>query len=289
MSETVYKGFRREELEFQFNPQLSVPEYPQLSTERRQKSQRVRARVKFSGNVPYGDTPRQVMDIFPAGETHAPVLLYVHGGYWRGGSKDDNCNFVDLFTERGVAVAVMEYDLCPQVTVRGIVREVRSAVAWSYRNISRYGGDPSRLYIAGHSAGAHLVAMALAHDWEQEGLPRNLVRGAVATSGVYDLDMVMHVSVNAEIRMTPELAQENSPYLNPPRPICPMLVGVGGAEPDGWQRMSREFFELCKEQGLECEYLVVPGANHYSMSSHLADPDSPLFKAIFKLIGRPAA
>ena len=286
MNELDYKGYGRDELEFHFNPQVSVPDYPQLSAERRQKSQTVRAKFRSWLDVPYGDTPRQVMDIFPAGSTLAPVLLYVHGGYWRGGSKEDNCNFADLFTQRGVTVAVMEYDLCPQVTVTDIVREVRCAVSWTYRNISRYGGDPARLYIAGHSAGAHLVAMTLAHDWEKEGLPRSFISGAVATSGVYDLDIVMRVSVNAEIRMTPELAKENSPFLHPPRPICPIVVGVGGAEPEGWQRMSRDFFRLCKEQGLAAEYLVVPGANHYSMSSHMADPNSPLTEAIFRMIDR---
>ncbi len=289
MSELGYKEYRESELEFQFNPQVSVPDYPKLSAERRAKSQNVRATLRSWLDVPYGDTPRQVMDIFPAGSMLAPVLLYVHGGYWRGGSKEDNCNFADLFTQHGVTVAVMEYDLCPQVTVTDIVREVRSAVAWTHRNISRYVGDPARLYIAGHSAGGHLVAMSLAYNWEKAGLPPGFISGAVATSGVYDLDMVMRVSVNAEIRMTPELAKENSPFFNPPRPICPVLVGVGGAEPEGWQRMSRDFFQLCKEQGLEAEYLVVPGANHYSMSGHMADPDSPLTRAIFNLIDRTAA
>ena len=189
------------------------------------------------------------------------------------------------FVERGATVVLVEYDLCPKVTVTDIVRQTRAAIAWVYRNIIRYSGNPSKLYVSGHSAGGHLTAMALAHDWDKEGLPRNLIKGAVATSGVYDLDMVMQISVNEQVRMTPEIARENSPSLHPPLPICPVIVAVGGAEPKGWQQMSEDYFRLCKERGLDCEYLVVPGANHYTMSEHLADANSPLAQAMFKQMG----
>jgi arylformamidase len=285
MRQIGYKDFGQDEIEYQFNPQVSVPEYPQLSARRREKSRDVRAQLKSWLDVPYGDTPRQVMDIFPARSAAAPALIYVHGGYWRGGSKEDNCNFVDLFTARGATVAVIEYDLCPQVTVTEIAREVRSAVHWSYRHISRYGADPAKLYIAGHSAGAQLAAMALAYDWTKDDLPRQILKGAVITSGVHDLEMVMHVSINQEIRMTPEIAKANSPLLHPPLVPCPILVAVGGAEPRGWQQMSEDYYRFCKERASRAEYLVVPGANHYTMSQHLADAQSPLTRAIFRHMG----
>ncbi|HWO41171.1 MAG TPA: alpha/beta hydrolase [Candidatus Eisenbacteria bacterium] len=281
----MYRGFRDDELEYQYNPRVSVPEYPALAKRRAEQSRAVRERSKAFLNVPYGDTARQVVDIFPADPPGGPVLVYVHGGYWRGGGKDENCNFVPAFAGRGATVAIIEYDLCPQVTVSDIVRETRAALAWIYRNVRRYGGNPSRIHVCGHSAGAHLGAMALAHDWQTDGLPGDLIKGAALTSGVYDLEMVMRVSVNDEIRMTPELARENSPFLHPPRPVCPILVAVGGAEPKGWQQMSEDFFELCREQGANCEYLVVPGANHYTMSDHMADPESPLTRAIFQQMG----
>ena len=282
MSDTMYKGFRKDEMEFQYNPRVSVPEYPQLAKQRSEESQKARAILKSCLNISYGESPRQVLDIYPAHKPNAPVLVYIHGGYWRTGSKDENCNFAPAFVQRGATVVVTEYDLCPNVTVTDIVRQTRAAIAWVYRHISQYGGDPSQLYISGHSAGGHIVAMALAHAWEEEDLPRDMIKGATATSGVYDLEMVMHVSVNEEIRMTPEIARENNPFLHPPRPICPILVAVGGAEPKGWKQMSQDFFALCRDRRLNCEYLEVPGANHYTMSSHLADPESPLTRAIFK-------
>ncbi len=282
MSEIIYKGFRQDELEYQYNPRESVPEYPALAKKRAEASRKVRSTLKSWLNVLYENSPREILDIYPADRPEGPVLVYIHGGYWRSGSKDENCNFAPTFVERGATVVLVEYDLCPSVTVTDIVRQTCASIAWVHRNIIRYGGNPSKLYVSGHSAGGHLTAMALAHDWEKEGLPRNLIKGAVATSGVYDLDMVMQISVNEQVRMTPEIARENSPFLHPPVPTCPVVVAVGGAEPKGWQQMSEDYFKLCQERGLECEYLVVPGANHYTMSEHLADASSPLAQAMLK-------
>src|SRR5439155_13676259 len=221
MSDLGYKNLRRDELEYQYNPRVSVPEYPQLAKKRSDESRKVRATLRSWLDVSYGRSPREVLDIYPASQPASPVLVYIHGGYWRSGSKDDNCNFVPAFTQRGATVVVMEYDLCPQVTVTDIVQQACTGIAWTYRNVTRYGGNPSKLYISGHSAGGHLTAMALAYDWEKEGLPGNIIKGAVASSGVYDLEMVMHVSANEQIRMTPEIARENNPFLHRPLAVCP--------------------------------------------------------------------
>ncbi|HEY6197261.1 MAG TPA: alpha/beta hydrolase, partial [Candidatus Binatia bacterium] len=154
-------------------------------------------------------------------------------------------------------------------------------------NISKYGGDPAKLHIAGISAGGHLVAMALANDWQKEGLPRDIIKGATAITGVYDLDAVLHIAVNQEIRLTPEAARENSPLLHPPRPGAPLIVAVGGAEPEGWRRQSQDFFNLCRERGIDCQFIEIPGGHHYSMGLELMDASSPLTRAMFKQIGLP--
>ena len=107
----------------------------------------------------------------------------------------------------------------------------------------------------------------------------------MATSGVFDLEMVMKISVQEQVRMTPEIAQQNNPFLYPPKVKCPVVVAVGGAEPKGWQQMSADYFNYCKEQGMNAEYLVVPGVNHYTMSEQLLDASSPLTQAMIKQMG----
>jgi arylformamidase len=285
MSEPAYRGFRQDEMEFQYNPRVSVPEFPELARIRSAQARKVRDSAKSWLNVPYGSSPREMLDIYAADKAGGPVLVYIHGGYWRSGSKEDNCNFVPTFTKRGATVVLVEYDLCPQVTVADIVRQTRSAIAWVYKNIVRYGANPSKVFVAGHSAGGHLTAMALAHDWANEGMPADLMKGAVATSGVYDLDMVMEISVQEQVRMTPEIAKQNSPLLHPPRVKCPLVVAVGGAEPKGWQQMSEDYFNYCKQHGMPVEYLIEPDANHYTMSEHLLDDSRPITRAMLKQMG----
>lgn len=285
MSEAVYKGFRADEMEFQYNPRVSVPEYPELAKLRAAQAREVRESAKSWLDVAYGNSPREKLDIYAADHPRGPVLVFIHGGYWRSGSKEDNCNFVPAFTARGATVVMVEYDLCPQVTVTDIVRQTCASIAWVYRNIRSYGGDPAKLFVSGHSAGGQLTAMALAHDWTKEGLPADLIKGAVATSGVYDLDVVMKISVQEQVRMTPEIGRANSPLANPPRVKCPLVVAVGGDEPKGWQQMSEDYFRYCKENGMSAEYLVEPGANHYTMSEHLLDESSPLTRAMLKQMG----
>jgi arylformamidase len=282
MSENIYKGFRQDELEYQYNPRVSVPEYPELAKVRAAQARKVRDSAKSWLNIAYGNSPREKLDIYAADKPQGPVLVFIHGGYWRSGSKEDNCNFVPTFTERGATVVMVEYDLCPQVTVADIVRETRASIAWVYKNIRNYGGDPSKLFVAGHSAGGHLTAMALAYDWTKEGLPADFIKGAIATSGVYDLDMVMKISVQEQVRLTPEAAKLNSPLAHAPRAKCPVLVAVGGDEPKGWQQMSEDYFRYCEANGINAEYLIEPGANHYTMSEHLLDESSPLTRAMIK-------
>jgi arylformamidase len=285
MSDQLYKGFRPDEMEYQYNPRESVPEYPELAKTRSAQAKIVRESAKSWLNVPYGNSPREMLDIYAADKAGGPVLIYIHGGYWRSGSKEDNCNFVPTFTKRGATVVLVEYDLCPQVTVSDIVRQTRAAIAWVCKNITRYSGDPSKVFISGHSAGGHLTAMALANDWTKEGLPQDCIKGAVATSGVFDLDMVMKISVQEQVRMKPEIAKLNSPFQNPPLVKCPVVVAVGSAEPKGWQQMSEDYFNYCKQQDMTVEYLVVPGANHYTMSERLLDDSNPQTQAMIKQMG----
>lgn len=285
MNDIAYKGFRPDEMEYQYNPRESVPEYPELAKVRAAQAKKVRDTAKSWLNVAYGNSPRELLDIYAAERPSGPVLVYIHGGYWRSGSKEDNCNFVPTFTKRGATVVLVEYDLCPQVTVTDIVRQTRASIAWVCMNITRYGGNPAKIYVSGHSAGGHLTAMALANDWTIAGLPQDCIKGAVATSGVFDLDMVMKISVQEQVRMTPEVAKLNSPFENPPRVKCPLVVAVGGAEPKGWQQMSMDYFNFCKAQGMNVEYLVVPGANHYTLSERLLDETNALTQAMIKQMG----
>ena len=151
--EPVYKQFRADEMEAHFNPRTVLPDVDGLLAERAARSAETRARLENHRNLAYGDSERQVVDIFPAAEPNAPVNLYIHGGYWRAVSKDDVSQLAEPFHAKGVTAVLLDYDLCPQVTLTDIVAQARRGVAWTWRRIADYGGDPSRVAVGGDSAG----------------------------------------------------------------------------------------------------------------------------------------
>ena len=285
-SDYVYKQFRADEMESHFNPRAVLPDVDGLIAERSAKSAETRERLANHRNLAYGDSDRQVVDIFPAAQPNAPVNVYIHGGYWRAVSKDDVSQLAEHFHKKGVTSVLLEYDLCPNVTLTDIVRQTRAGLAWTYRNIADYGGDPERIYISGSSAGGHLVAMMLAHDWEKdEGIPNDFIKGSVAITGVMDTDPVLHVTPNDQICLTPELARENNPMLNPPKVHSPLVIVVGGDEPDGWRQMSKDYYEMCKSRGVPCEYHEIPGSHHFSVTEAVGEAGSLMEKLVFGQMG----
>ena len=211
--------------------------------------------------------------------------LFIHGGYWRAMDKSDYSFIADVFQPAGAATVIINYDLCPAVTLDTIVVQTMRAIAWTWRNIAGHGGDPGRLYVSGNSAGGHLTAMALAHDWAADGLPADLIKGAMPVTGVFDCEPVPDTTVNEQVRLDRETARHLSPLRNPPRHALPVLVSVGGAEPALWIRMSKDYAALCREHGLECEYMELPGHDHFDVSRAVGDAQSPLARAMLRMMG----
>lgn len=280
-------GLSPEEVERQFNPRVAVPDFERHIAEHQRKSAAARARLEGALDLRYGPGPKETLDVFPAsGATGpAPVLLYLHGGYWRGLDKADFSHLAGPLVGAGATAVVVNYDLCPDVTVPDIVAEARRAIAWTHANIAGHGGDPARLHVCGSSAGAHLCAMALARDWAADGLPDDLIAGATLITGIYDVSPVLGISVNEEIRMTEDMVAPMSPMRLPPRRALPVLIAVGGAETPRWIAQSRAYADECRRHGLDPDYLELPGENHFSVTATLADPAKPLLPAVLRQMG----
>ena len=277
----TYAGMTAEQLERQFNPRAAVPDHAPLIEERMRRSAETRRRLRCVLDLRYGPNPLETLDVFP-GAPGGPVQLYVHGGYWRANDKADASVIAEPLVAKGATAVLINYDLCPSAPLAEIVRETIRAIAWTWRNIRDHGGDPDRLFISGNSAGAHLCAMALAHDWTANGLPADLIKGAAPVTGIYDLAPVPLISVNQQVRLTPEEAAALSPMRLPPRRNLPLLVAVGGAETPGWIAQSKAYAAMCRENGIDAEYLECPGENHFTMTNVLGDPEHMLTRAILR-------
>jgi arylformamidase len=282
-----YRDFAtQEELDAQYNLTMMFPEAAasyEAFCER--ESKRVRPELDHSLDVRFGPTLAEHVDIYPAGE-NAPVLIYVHGGFWCLRSSKEFGFVARGPASEGVATVVTNYALCPNVTIDEIVRQTRAAVAWAYENASSFGGDPGRIHVAGHSAGGHLVAMLLATDWECEyGLPDDIIVGATAISGLFDLTPFPYTFLQPKLQLGFAQVQRNSPILHIPDAAPPLIVAYGEDETDEFKRQSEEFYSAWKTKGLQGERLVLAGKNHYRVIDGFLDAGSPLCSTISEQMG----
>jgi arylformamidase len=283
----LYRDFAtQEELDAEYNLTAIFPEAAasyEAFCER--ESERVRSELDHRLNVPFGPTLAEHVDLYPAGET-APVLIYVHGGFWYLRTSTEFGFVARGPVSRGIATVVVNYDLCPRVTIDEIVRQTRAAVAWVYENAQSFGGDAGRIHVAGHSAGGHLVAMLLATDWEGEyGLPDDIIKSATAVSGLYDLAPFPYTFLQPQLQLGWDQVLRNSPVLHIPDAAPPLLVAYGEEETAEFKRQSEEFLDAWKANGLDGERLLLAGKNHYDVIDGFLDAESPLCSAILEQMG----
>ena len=279
----------RAALDAQYNLRAAVPEHLEYFARYERESAALRARWPGRLDLAYGPTPRQAIDLFLPRARPAPLLAFIHGGYWQSRDRKDFSFVAAPFLERGAAVALIGYDLAPAVRMDTIVAEVRAGIAWLYRHAADHGCDPAQLYVAGHSAGGHLAAMALATDWRTFGLPEDAIKGACAISGVFDLEPIRLCYLNEVVGLDAAEARRDSPLHLPLYGRCPVIVAVGELETRAFHEQSRAYAARLERDGWPCELLVEPGAEHFAIVMNMADADTPVVQAIARQIGLRAA
>jgi len=266
-------------VEREYNLRAAFPDHPQWLARWAVDSAAARARLEARLDVRYGDGPKQTMDLFLAPRARG-TLLFIHGGYWRALDKSEHSFVAPPFVTRDVAVAVINYDLCPQVDIARIVEQCREAVAWLFREGERHGVPVRPLVVAGHSAGAHLAAMLVATDWRARGLPADAIGGALALSGVFDLEPLVQVSFNTDLRLDAAHAYLVSPIHLQPRVPTPVLIAAGADETGEFIRQSWLLWERwpeCHPRGRRGP-LLIAARHHFSVPADLGDPASELVR-----------
>lgn len=289
MPEPIYRQYDRDALDAQYNARATVPDVDVFLKQYAEASRQARETLPCTLDVAYGEHPDETLDIFPAAPgsaTPAPVFVFIHGGYWRALNKSDSSPMAPAFTRAGAVVVAVNYSLAPAVTLDHIVDQNRRALAWIWRNIARYGGDPARIHISGSSAGGHLCAMLLAGGWQASaGIPSDAVRGAVLLSGLYDLTPLVRTHINAWMRMSPEDALRNSPDRITPAAGCPIVVSYGGHETDEFKRQSDDYLAAWLARGYPGRHVAMPECNHFDIVLELSRAGSPLAQAALEQMG----
>lgn len=245
-----------------------------------------RDRLDCRLDVAFGPTPEETLDLFPSAKPDSPLLLYIHGGYWRALSSKEFSFVAAGLVPHGITVAVMNYTLCPKVTIADITRQSHAAVAWLKRNAHRFCADPARIYAVGHSAGGQQVGMLLSGQGSphSESDAASAVRGGITISGVFDLRPLRHSWLQPTLKLTLKDCEEQSPLLKIPRRAPPLLVSVGSEESQAFIGQSQTYHAAWQAAGLTSRYYPQPGANHYTAIYGLGEVESALAQAVAQFL-----
>ncbi|MCC2596760.1 alpha/beta hydrolase [Pusillimonas sp. MFBS29] len=239
-----------------------------------QKSVAARERYEAVLDVPYGSGELERLDIFRTGRQGSRVNVFFHGGYWQMLDKQGFSYVADGLVPHDIASVVVNYPLMPQASMHDLVAACERALCWVLGNIERFGGDPERVSISGHSAGAHLVAMLLAGGVQEPRYELPRLASACAISGIYDLQPIRLSFVNDNLGLTKEAARQFSPVLMDRQVKCPLSVLVGGAEGSEYLRQSVELVQAWRQLPNIPALTVLEGENHFSLRSQLGDASS---------------
>ena len=286
----VYKGMTVTQLTDAYNDYKSIPDLDALLQENREHAQIVRTRLNPIQDIAYGNEIIQKLDIYaPKNANNLPVLISIHGGGWTRGSKNTWSIPAESLTPMGIISVSVDYGLAPQYRMKDIIAHIRQAIAWVYKNITQYGGDPNRLYIYGMSAGAHLASTAIMPGWHKDfDLRENVIKGLVALSGIYDLCTLVHApeaSIQQALQMTGDESRNESPFYHLPKQSIPVIIAFGEKEPlILYQLEAHNYAKELQKADCNVSLIEVPGANHFDMINELADIEGNVFKAVMKML-----
>ncbi len=283
----VWLDMDQKELDDAYDQTVYAPNQPLLAARRKVASQSVLRRFPPERHA-YGASEIEKLDFFKTTRPNAPVMVFIHGGAWRNGTAKDFAFQAELYVNAGVNLVIVDFaqvqdtggDLLP------MAQQVRSAVAWVYKNAASFGADANKLYVSGHSSGAHLAGCALVTDWQKDfALPANIIKGGLLVSGMYDLKPVRMSKRSQYVNFTDEIEQALSSQRHLDKLNAPIVVAYGTCETPEFQRQTRDFAAAVKAAGKPVELIVGEGFNHFEMQETLGNPYGIAGRAALKLIG----
>lgn len=273
MPDPDWRGMDKAALDAAYNNSQAVPESAGIVQDWRQRSDALRARGDARLDIAYGERPREKFDYFPSAPG-GPLFVFIHGGYWQMREKESFSIFAEGPRSKGFNVALPGYTLAPDISLRGIVEEIRCALTFLASDADGLGFDPARIFAGGWSAGGHLTALMLDHP---------AVKGGLAISGIFDLEPIASCYVNDALELDAGEVKALSPcnHLGPAN--APLRLCVGGAELSELQRQSQDYAAAAAKAGQPAPLAVLPGHNHITILEELERPDGALTQELVAL------
>ena len=287
MSEIVYLNYTAEELGELYDNRKLVPEYPYITADWEARSESYRNSAHEAVlDIPFGPSEVEKLDLFLPDVENPPLHVFIHGGYWQWNYKEPYSFLSKSFNEAGIACAIMNYALCPDVSMLELIRQVRASIAFLWREAASYGYDAERMQVSGNSAGGHLTAMMAATDWPafEKGLPAQLIKSVIAISGLYDLEPFRHFFIGDPLKLSPSDVAWMSPIHLTCQPSVQTILTYGGDESSEFKRQAETLGAIWQQQEVDLEVLEIPDKNHFTILAELAEPEGALFTLATKLL-----
>lgn len=283
----VFLDYDQAELDRQYDQRAWAPNAVEVIRRYTENSDRVRARLGEPDVFAYGPSAAENFDLYRCPKDNAPIHVFIHGGAWRLLGKRDSAFAAETFVRAGAHFIALDFALLPSVTLAEMVAQVRRGVAWIHQNAARFGGDPARLHISGHSSGGHLAGCVAVTDWQEFGLPHDVVKSAVLASGIYDLLPVRLSARNDYVKLDASTEQALSPIRHLRHFTGKAYVACGALESDEFRRQSRALAAALDPRQCTAPLAEYAGLNHYEVADTLADPRGGLGRAALGLMGLP--
>jgi arylformamidase len=271
----VFMDMDQQELDASYNQLAYEPLMSQVGERLASNSEAMRARIGAPERESYGPSAAEGLDIYRTKQKNAPIFVFIHGGAWLGGAAKDYGYPAEMFVNAGAHYVAIDFIAIKEAggDLSVMAKQVRRAVAWVHNNAEMFGGDPSRLYVGGHSSGGHLCGVVLVTDWQKEfGLRPNIIKGGLCMSGVYEMKPVALSARRNYVKFTEAMESSMSAMRHIERLQAPITVTYGTFETPEFQRQSREFAAAVKAAGKPVELLEAPNYAHLEMCESLGNP-----------------
>jgi arylformamidase len=276
----VWRDMDQKALDDAYDQDVYAPNRPLIVTRRIAAAERARAILGAPERVAYGPSEHEWLDIFRSDVPNAPVNVFIHGGAWRRNKGPDYHALAEPLVHAGAHSVILDFINVEQANgdLMPMYEQVRRALAWTWRNADKIGGDRDRLFISAHSSGSHLAACVLTDGWREEGLPQDFCKGAVLLSGMYDLEPVPLSKRSSYVKFTDVMVEKLSSQRHLSGLHTPLILAYGTCETPEFQRQTKEFFAAVRALGQPAELIVGEAYNHFELLETAANP--------YGLIGR---
>jgi arylformamidase len=284
----VFLDYDQEELDLAYDQDAWAPNSDEIGKRKAQKNEAALARFGEPQILRYGPSENETLELYPAREPNAPINVYFHGGAWRGGAARGEAYLSENFVDAGANYIAANFTNVVETggDLRPMAEQVRRAILWIYRNASTFNSDPDRFYISAHSSGSHLVACALTSGWPGEtNLPPDFIKGAVLSSGMYDLYAVSLSARANYVNLSVDIIEEFSPQRHLDKLRTPLICSNGSLETPEFKRQGQVFVAACDRVDIQVGYFIGEGYTHPEMAQTFADPYGILGRAALWQMG----